>query len=218
MPHLYLHHEWRSLMTAIALAGDTDDAPRLAAADLLHAQGEPLRAAYIRACCRHAAGVAETVADTVLPAGFATALLSGWVPRGELLCYWERGFVARIHGPLDVIRGELPWLMLREPLYQTPDGPVIVSVSDHWPFRIEDPDHDDRWTWENVVADAEQTADGGGPLLPDDLFELLPWPPVFDAESTAAAALSTALLSEAHDAITTAHENAEPAEQQSSWN
>ena len=220
MPHLYLHHEWRSLMTAISLAEEEDDGPRLAAADLLHANGETLRAAYVRACCRRSGGIDDTVTDTVLPVDIAAAPLSGWVPQGELLCYWARGFIARVHGPLEVIRQELPWLMLREPLYQTPGGPVVVSISDRGPFRTEDADRDERWTWGNVSEDAEQTTDGG-PMLPEELFELLPWPPMFDSNTAAIAALSTALLSEAHDRITAGHEyaqeEAEPTARDSAW-
>jgi len=203
MTHLFTNAEWRNLLTEIALSPNGDNAPRLAAADLLQAGGEPIRAAYIRSCC---AGTSDcTIVTDTLPTGTEFTPLSGWVPQGELLCYWERGFIARVLGPLELVRRELPRLLLREPLYQSPDGPEVVSVSDRASLQVTDESGHDHWTWGSLSSNAEDTvvADAG-PLLPPEVFELLPWPPMFDTARTAARALSSALLSEAQERLTEA--------------
>lgn len=203
MSELFFAPEWRSLLTAVALATDADDAPRLGAAELLLAWGDPLRAEYIRACCAPPSGTgdADTVTatgGTLLPDESRFAPLWGWVPSGRLLCFWHRGFITRVHGPLDAVREALPDLILREPLYQTPTGPAVATVSDRQPlYAADDGDH---WTWgcESEYGDATMV-DGGGPMLPKPLFDLLPWPPLFVSSEAAAVALSAALLAEAHE-------------------
>jgi uncharacterized protein (TIGR02996 family) len=200
MTHLFLSSEWRSTMSAICLATGGDDTPRLAAADLLAVHGERLRAEYIRACCRRTAGVDETlVSSTSLPEDAEFVPLAGWVPQGELLYFWQGGFVSRVHGPLDAVRRELPCLMLREPLYQTPHACPVASVSDRAPYRIDREDGEEHWTWGHESAEGEPSADElSGPMLPPEVFDLLPWPPIFDSRHAATVALSSALLSEAH--------------------
>lgn len=196
MNELFFEPQWRSLLTAVAFAPDSDDSARLGAADMLQAWGDPLRAAYIRACCVPASSGEETAGAELLPHTAHFLPLWGWVPSGPLLCFWHRGFVTRIHGPLDAVRDALPDLILREPLYQTSAGPV-VTVSDRAPLHTPDGDH---WTWGNETDSADLTvADGHGPMLPPPLFDLLPWPPLFDTAEAAASALSAALLSEAHE-------------------
>lgn len=197
----YFRPEWRSLLTAVAMAADADDASRLAAADFLHAWGDRLRAEYIRACC---ATADQTVGGHLPPHTGPFAPLSGWVPNGACLYYWHRGFITGVHGPLDTVRDALPDLILREPLYQSPAGPVVVSVSDRAPLQTDDGGH---WTWGCESGDGEQIDqtisefDHHGPLLPPHLFDLLPWPPLFDTAEAATAALSAALLAEAHELV-----------------
>lgn len=197
MNDLFFEPHWRSLLTAVAFASDADDRPRLAVADMLQSWGDPLRAAYIRACCAPPTSDTETVDGSLLPHTRTFVPLWGWVPGGRILYHWHRGFITRIHGPLDAVRDALPDLILREPLYQSPSGLLAVTVSDREPLYTPDEDH---WTWVCLSDGCEATvADHRGPMLPPPLFDLLPWPPLFDSAESATHALSAALLSEAHE-------------------